>query len=454
MSTTQPGTRDTSDAKRIEVHHLTRVEGHGNIVVEMDAENAVNACRWEIPEAPRFFEAMLSGRPYTDIHHITSRICGICSIGHQLCSLQATEDAFDVTVSEQTVLLRKLALHAENLQSHILHIGYLVLPDLMGVGSVLPLATSHREELLNIIACRRVANEFSQCICGRTTHPQTLIPGGFTKPPTEEDLVELRDKLAESLDRLDDVVELFALVKGNYPQFDRPTEYVALSAGAEYPLYRGEVASSKDQRRPASQYMKVANEYLVRHSTAKWTKNVDASYMVGALARFNLNSNLLYPRAKRAAARLGMTAPVHNPFLITLAQLVECLHSVEESMDLIDRLLDRGVEGEAPVDVRPRAGKGTGAIEVPRGILFHSYEYDAQGRIVKADCVIPTNQNHANIQQDFDAIAPGLSGKEDNEIELTLSMLVRAYDPCISCSTHVIDLREPEQGRGVTILRP
>ncbi len=431
---------EPSGPKTLKVKHLTRVEGHGNIIVELDAENQVRDCKWHVVEAPRFFEAMVQGRPYEDIHHIVSRICGICSIGHQLCSIQATEDAFGLNVSEQTLDLRKLALHAENMQSHLLHIGYLVLPDLLGVDSVLPLAQTHKDELVNLISCRRVANEFSSLICGRTTHPQRLIPGGMELIPNQDELTGLQAKLYESLDRMEKIVDLFAALSDKWPDFNRPTEYVALVSPTEYALYSGEIGSSKDINRPAQLYQQITNEYCVPQSTAEWAKNTGDSYLVGALARFNLNHSLLSPGARKAADKLGLKAPAHNPFFNTVAQLVECVHSAEDSLEIISRLLGRGLKDEKPARIKVKAGKGVGAIEVPRGILIHSYEYNHEGRIVTADCVIPTNQNHANIQMDMNAMRPMLSGLEPEAIELRLSMLVRGYDPCISCSTHLIDV--------------
>lgn len=437
---------DTAGPRVLEVKHLTRVEGHGNIVVELDSKNHVQDCKWHVVEAPRFFEAMVQGRPYEDIHHIVSRICGICSIGHQLCSIQATEDAFGLNVSDQTLDLRKLALHAENLQSHLLHIGYLVLPDLLGVDSVLPLAETHRDELVNLINCRRISNEFSRIICGRTTHPQRLIPGGMEIFPTSQELVELKSKLEQSLDRMAGIVDLFVALSDKWPDFKRPTEYVALVSPTEYALYSGEIGSSKDIIRPAMLYQQVTNEYCVPQSTAKWTRNTGDSYMVGALARFNLNHRLLSPRAQKAAQKLGLKAPEYNPYLNTVAQLVECVHSAEDSLEIISRLLDQGIKEEKPARIRVKSGKGVGAVEVPRGILIHSYEYSDQGRIISADCVIPTNQNHGNIQMDMNAIKPMLSGLDPEAIELKLSMLVRGYDPCISCSTHLIDVTgEPKE---------
>jgi coenzyme F420-reducing hydrogenase alpha subunit len=199
--------------------------------------------------------------------------------------------------------------------------------------------------------------------------------------------------------------------------------------------------------------MDAAREYLVPHSTAKWARSATGSYMVGALARFNLNFARLHPLARQVAGTVGLEAPSTNPFHNNLAQLVEVAHSLEDSIRHIDRLLDTGLAREPYPTVEPRPGKGVGAVEVPRGLLFHAYEYDDEGRIVQADCVIPTNQNHANIQEDLDALTPDLSGRSEAEIELTLSMLVRAYDPCISCSTHLIDLNGQAAGRGVRFVQ-
>lgn len=455
-NTQRPGNARTCDApafdaeakggKTIHIHHLTRVEGHGNVVIEIDEEDRILACRWEVPEAPRFFEAMLQGRNWSDAHQIVSRICGICSIGHQLASIQATEDAMNIHVSAQTIALRKLALHAENLQSHLLHLAYLVLPDLMGVDSVIPLAETHRTELTGLIALRRLSNEFSRIICGRTTHPQRMIPGGFTRVPEEDDLRSLLCQFEGAMPGMKRAVELFRALAPKFPAFERPTEYIALVAPDEYALYLGEVGSTHDSRKPASFYKDMTREYCVPQSTAKWTRNARESFMVGALARFNINYGHLHPLAREAARQLGLSAPSANPFHNNLAQLVECINSVEDALILIEGLLTDGVRRERTPVIRPQAGRGVGAVEVPRGILFHCYEYDAKGRMVQADCVIPTNMNHANIQHDLEALVDTIRTEPKESIELKVSMLVRAYDPCISCSTHVIDLSPGERG--------
>lgn len=436
---------DEQGRKSIHIHHLTRVEGHGNVMIDIDENDKVLSCRWEVPEAPRFFEAMLQGRSWNDVHQIVSRICGICSIGHQLASIQATEDAMNIHVSAQTLALRKLALHAENLQSHLLHLAYLVLPDLMGVDSVIPLASTHRDDLTGLIALRRLANEFSRIICGRTTHPQRMIPGGFTRVPDEADLRSLLTQFEGAMPGIRRALQLFASLAHKFPAFERPTEYIALVAPDEYALYLGEVGSTDDTRKPASFYKDMTREYCVPQSSAKWTRNARESFMVGALARFNLNAAHLHPLAREAARTLGLRAPSYNPFHNNLAQLVECIHSVEDAMHLVDALLTKGVRRERTPVVTPQGGRGVGAVEVPRGLLFHCYEYDAKGRMVQADCVIPTNMNHANIQLDLEALVDGIRTESRESIELKVSMLVRAYDPCISCSTHVIDLAGASQ---------
>jgi len=423
----------------VNVHHLTRVEGHGNIA--LDVKNGeIKKCLWEVVEAPRFFEAMVRGRKWNELQEITSRICGICSISHSLVSLKTTETAFGITPSDQTVLLRRLLDHGENLQSHVLHVCYLVLPDLLAVGSVFPLIETHKQAVLIVTRVHRLANELCDLVGGRTTHPITVTVNGFTQLPDPKDLEAFRKRCENGLADLQTLADLVASLADKLPTFERETEYVALTSKEYYALYDGDIASSDAGKVPADKYREFVHEYVVQHSTAKHSKNVRDSYMVGALARFNINYELLTPGAKKVAQQLGLRAPCHNPFMISVAQLVECVHSVEQSIKLIDILLDRGLKTEsAAVDVK--AGRGVGVSEAPRGFLVHDYEYDKNGVCVAANCVIQTNQNHGNIQKDMEVLVPTILDKPEKEIELTLEMLVRAYDPCISCSTHLLRAR-------------
>jgi len=425
----------------VNVEHVTRVEGHGNIVLNVE-EGKVEKVQWQISEAPRFFEAMLRGRPYHELRAITSRICGICSIGHSLASLKATEDALDIDISEQSQIFRRLAINAENMQSHILHVGYLAVPDLFGFGSVFPLVGSKNQDtLLKIVELHRLSNEMSDLICGRTTHPIRLVVGGFSMFPTQKELTNIKEKLKKGLEKTEQVAEVIKKVAGNFPDFQRETEYIGLSSDEEYALYDGDIASTDTGKHiQYKDYKSIMQEYVVPHSTAKHAKHSRDSYMVGALARFNLNSSQLHPIAKEVANMFSLKPICYNPFMNNIAQLVEFVHNIEDSIKKIDELLSEGIYNEKPEEAEIKQGRGVGIVEVPRGILVHDYTLDKQGKCTKANCIIPTNQNHANIQKDMEKLVPKIINKPKEEIELNLEMLVRAYDPCISCSTHYLDV--------------
>jgi sulfhydrogenase subunit alpha len=428
---------------RIEVPYVTRVEGHGNIVIDMKAGKLLTS-HLEVVEPPRYFEAMLKGYPYTDIALITSRICGICSVGHQMTSLKATEKALGIDVSEQTVLLRKLLIYGATMQSHVLHIYFLAAPDLLGVPSVVPLAGTHPDVVKMALRMKKLANDICDKLGGRTIHPNRLVPGGFTKLPTLADLTWIRTMLEQQM--VPDAKASLALLKSllpKFPTFERETEYIGLSHETEYAFYDGDVASTDAGHFPVDDYLSVTNEYIVPYSTSKHCRHARSSYFVGALGRFNNNHARLNPLAKTVAAELGLAPVVKNPFLNTAVQLVETVHVVEESLKLLDGLLVKGIKAEKPVvPERLREGRAAEATEVPRGILFHDYTYDNRGQVVKANCIIPTTQNTQSIDDDMAELVPWMleKGMTKEQMTLTLEMLVRAYDPCISCSVHFLDV--------------
>ncbi len=422
---------------RIDVHHVPRVEGHGDIVV--DVENGeIKECRFEVVEAPRFFEAMVRGRPYHELSHITSRICGICAVGHATASLRATERALGVEPSEQTVLLRKLLFHGEIIDSHVLHTYYLVAPDFLGVGSVIPLVETHREVVERALKIKKLSGDLCAMIAGRHTHPIAMAVGGFTHTPVEQELRDMKARLEDARADMDETIALFATLP--WPDFERETEYISLKKDGEYAFIDGTVVTSDGFSYSIEEYRDVTNEECVPFSTAKWTHHNRESYMVGALARFNNNFDQLHPRAKEAAAKLGMEPICYNPFLNSGAQVVEMVHCVEDSIEIIDELLTRGIQPEKLPDVELKASEGVGACDVPRGILFHNYVYDENGICTEANCIIPTNQNMANLNADMKALLPQIMDKPQDEIRLMLEMLVRAYDPCISCSAHCLNV--------------
>ncbi|MGD9109843.1 MAG: Ni/Fe hydrogenase subunit alpha [Phycisphaerales bacterium] len=427
----------------INVKHVTRVEGHGNIAV--NAKNGkIEKIEWQVPEAPRFFEAMVRGQSYEDIQVIVSRICGICSITHSLASTKAVEKALGLEVSEQSDAIRILMHYSEQLQSHILHIGYLAVPDFFGATSVVPLVPVATDAVKTIVKIHKTANEWSDLIAGRTTHPVTIKPGGFTMIPTEKQFRELQERLKDTLKDLAAVADVILGVAENIPDFTRETEYISLKQDTPptYTFYHGGITSTDngDEVLPIEKWHSVTNEYVSPQSTAKWTKWHRDAYAVGALARFNNNYELLTDSAKSIAKKFSLEKGCCNPYMNTIAQLIECVHVVDTSIEMIDELLSKGLKQEK-VTSKPKAGKGSGCVEAPRGILFHEYEFDAKGKCVGGDICIPTNQNHANIQKDFEKLVPEIIDEGQDSVRQKLEMLVRAYDPCISCSTHMLNVQ-------------
>ena len=425
----------------INVHHVTRVEGHGNIVVNVK-DGSLEKCELEFVEPPRFFEAILRGRSWKEAALITSRICGICSPGHQLTSLKATEDAMGIEISRQTELLRKIMVGGSFLQSHVLHVYFLAAPDLLNVPSVIPLASSHPDVVKRALKLKKLANDICDVVGGRAVHPITLVPGGFTKIPAAAQLEALRVRLVEATPDIIATVELIASLADKLPEFSRETEYISLGGGnGEFPLYDGDICSSDSGLTPDKNYRKMTNERVVARSSSKHAAVNRPSFMVGALARCNNNSDKFNDTAKKAAEMLGYEAPNCNPYFNNVCQVIECGQVLEDTINWIDELLAMGLE-EEKIETKPRAGTGVGATEVPRGILYHEYTYDDDGIVVDANCVIPTGQNIANIEEDMKKLVPEMieAGKSEEEITFALEMLVRAYDPCISCSVHLLDV--------------
>lgn len=426
----------------IDVKHVTRVEGHGNISVNVK-DGEITQLELQIVESPRFFEALLRGRRWYEAPHITCRVCGICSVGHTSASVKAIEAATGIEITEQTRMLRKLIFCGEILQSHLLHLYFLAVPDFLGVGSVIPLASTHPDVVKRALRLKRLANDICGTVGGRHIHPIAVHVGGFTHLPKPDELIGLKRRLEASRADLRATVELFATLE--VPSFERKTEYLSLKelGNGEYAFYDGKIVSTlKTGPTEVRDYRTRAIETVVQHSTAKHSRSENSpSYMVGALARFNNHAEQLRPAARKVAGLLGLKPICYNPFHNNTAQLVECVECTEHAIELIDTMLTRGLK-EEPLVEPTRFGTGAGSADVPRGILFHEYELDEGGKIAGANLVIPTAQNYANIEADMRAMVPGLlkAGMTKEEITLRLEMLVRAYDPCISCSTHLLKI--------------
>lgn len=421
----------------INIHHVTRVEGHGNIVLNVN-KGRIEELRLEIVESPRFFEVMLKGRRFDEAPHITSRICGICAISHASASIKACEMALGITPSKGALLLRKILMNAEILQSHILHVYLLAAPDFFGLGSVIPMAKSKPDIVKRALRLKSVANKICECIVGRHIHPIGMSIGGFNKLPNARVLGEVRGLLEGAIADLDETVNFFMELE--MPELNRETTYVSLKNEEEYALYDGYIHTKDHTPVDALDYKDLITEEVIEYSTAKHAKTNDKSIMVGALARLNNNYDDLSDEAKEAAKKLGMRFPCTNPFMNNIAQVVESTHCVYDSLRLLDTISREGLDGDVP-EIKVRAGRGVGIVEAPRGTLYHDYEIDDKGIMHTVNCIIPTGQNLANIEMDIEAMVPLIINLPKKEIELRLEMLVRAYDPCISCSTHFLKVK-------------
>ncbi|MFH1613283.1 MAG: nickel-dependent hydrogenase large subunit [bacterium] len=431
----------------INVEYLTRVEGHGNIKINIK-NGKLEECHLNVIEAPRFFEVMVKGRSMFEVQHITSRICGICSTGHSLASIKATEDAIGFSPTEQTKKLRKVALHLETLDSHLLHVLFLVAPDCLGVESVFPLIKTHPDIVILALKMKKICSDLCDLLLGRHTHPITLCVRGFTKIPTKKELEKMKKLLLNLEKDLDTVIGIVKTLK--LPSFERKTEYIALTHSDEYAFLDGNIASSEEGVIHPKDYLNFVHEFYVEHSTSKHSKNKKNSYMVGSLARFNINHKKLSKKELDLADSLGLQSPCYNPFMNTIAQVVETAYCLRDTLSIIEDFLINGINANEAVSSWPtieeqktfkiKPGKGVGAVEVPRGILFHDYTIDTKGLIEKANCVIPTNQNLANIDMDLKKMIPEILNKSKEEITIQAEMLIRAYDPCISCSCHYLNV--------------
>jgi sulfhydrogenase subunit alpha len=435
MSTVTVGDRRT-----IRVEHLARVEGHGGITVGLNGEQ-IEDVHFDVFEGIRLIEGLIGGRRWEDVSQIVSRICSICSVAHSLTSIRTTEKAFGVRTSRQTELLRDLLWRGENIESHALHLFLLAAPDYLGYPSGPAMAADHPEAVAVGLRLKRLGNLIMEKIGGRSIHPVNAIPGGFGRVPSEADLAELRHALTAAAP---DVEAAIDVVRGlpPMPPLGADTVFVALRQNDEYRYDVGdEVVILRDGERwsvPVDELRDVAPERVVAHSHAKHTLLDGRPFMVGALARITINRDRLPERALELVEALEIPIPSTDPLDNNKAQAVELALDVDRALEIVDELVELGVEAERPVPVEPRAGSATIVTEAPRGILLHSYGYDDEGRITTADVITPTAFNAASIEAHFRAAVTRDGVEEEARLKHTLEMIARAYDPCISCSVHLV----------------
>lgn len=431
-----------SNVRTVTIPHLGRVEGHGGIFVKV-VGNTVQDVNMDIHEGSRYYEALLRGKHYLDVQGIITRVCAICSADHTVAALQALEQALGIPQSPRVFMLRGLMLLGAAIESHALHVFALALPDYLGCPSVIEMAKTHPEEVAFALRLKQLGNRMQALVGGRAVHPINTLVGGFGKLPRHAELQALRAELDAALGPLMKFVDLAAGI--DVPAWAaQPTIYVALRPHEDGYRFRGEsICTSDGNEYPVDSYRDVVQEFTVEHSHAKHAALASGdTYMVGSLARLRLWGDRLEGKARTALETLFPDGVVDNILLNNWAQLVEIVHCLERGIHVCDVLMDMPEAKSEMTDYEVRAGRGVSAIEVPRGTLFHEYVLDAQGRVEAANVITPTAQNLANTERDMRHAAEQRladpAPADDQALKLDLEMVARAYDPCISCSVHVI----------------
>jgi coenzyme F420-reducing hydrogenase alpha subunit len=421
--------------KTVKVDYLARVEGEGALYIKVKG-NEVLDVKFKIFEAPRFFEAFLRGRKYYEVPDITARICGICPFAYQMSSVHAFEDAFGVRVEGPLRELRRLFYCGEWIESHALHAFLLHAPDFLGYDDALRMAKDHPDVVKKALFVKKVGNDIMIRLGGREIHPVSVCVGGFYKVPTKRQVEAMREDLKRGLDLSIELLRWVADLK--FPDFEQDYEFVSLRHPDEYPFNEGRIVSNKGLDIPIREYEDNFVEEHVPYTNAlqSYIKG-RGSYMVGPLARINLNYDKLWDRTKDTLKSIGFKVPCRNPFKSIIARCAETVYSFEEAL----RIVDEYKEPEKPkVDYEVKAGRGCGCTEAPRGSLYHRYDVAADGTVLSAKIVPPTAQNQKRMEDDLRAMAPSVMKLPYEKAVWRFEQAVRNYDPCISCATHFLRL--------------
>ena len=421
--------------RTLRTDYLARVEGEGAMLVKIRDGKPVDV-KLRIYEPPRFFEAFLRGRRFTEAPDITARICGICPVAYQVSSVNAMEDACGVEVGPQIRALRRLLYCGEWIESHALHVFMLHAPDFLGYASAIELAKDDRALVERALHMKKTGNEIMRAIGGREVHPINVRVGGFYRAPTGHELAALVDDLERAREFALETVRFAAGL--DYPQLEQGYELVALSEPDAYAVEDGRLVSNRGLDIPVSEYEQHFVEEHVEWSNALHSRLIErGNYLVGPLARWALSGDRMTPLAREAARDAGLGRDERNPFRSILVRSVELVFAADEALRLI-----AAYEPPEPsfVEVVPRAGVGYGCSEAPRGLCWHRYELDENGLILDAKIVPPTSQNQKTIESDLHGVVERYADLPDDELSLRCEQAIRNYDPCISCATHFLKL--------------
>ena len=423
----------------IGVEGLSRVEGEGSLRVEIHDGTVIDVAL-EIFEPPRYFEALLVGRHFTEAPDITARICGICPVAYQMSACAAMEDACGVTVDEEIERLRRLLYCGEWIQSHALHVYLLHAPDFLGCADAVELAENDRGAVQRGLGLKRTGNLIMETVGGRAVHPVNVRVGGFYRAPGPDAVAALADPLRRARDAALATVDWVS--RFDIPDVPGDYRFVALRDGDRYPIESGRPSSSEGLDASPAEFGELVVEEHVARSTALHARLAGRDpYLTGPLARYALNSGTLPPLAAEAAEAAGLGPVCLNPFQSIVVRSVELVLACDEALALVEAYAPPDPPAD---DVQPRPGVnasvGTGVTEAPRGLLLHHYEIDQNGTILHARIMPPTSQNQLTIEADLRRVVQGGLDLSDDDLQWRCEQAVRNHDPCISCAAHFLDV--------------
>jgi sulfhydrogenase subunit alpha len=423
--------------RTIAVDYLARVEGEGSLHVKL-RDGRVDHVELRIFEPPRFFEAFLRGRMYTEAPDITARICGICPVAYQMSAVHAMEQVYGISVGGALRDLRRLLYCGEWIESHALHVYLLHLPDFLGYPDAVRMAKDDPETIKRGLALKKAGNAIMQLLGGREIHPINVRVGGFYRVPSVEELEGLRPMLNSALDIAEETVHFAAGLP--YPDAEEDYEFVALQHPDEYAMNEGEIVSSRGLRIPVSRYDDAFERAPVEYTHALQSlRKGGTPYLLGAMARYSLNGSLLSPRAKAVAKEVGLEPIVRNPFRSILVRSVEMVYACEEALRILSDYRPPETAWIEPTrDFH--GGVGVAATEAPRGLLYHRYQLAPDGRIETAEIIAPTAQNQKRIEEDVRHVVERSLALDDLHLTDMCERAIRNHDPCISCATHFLHL--------------
>jgi len=420
----------------LKMDDISKIEGSAGLEIKV-RDNEVEEVRLEITEYKRFFTQAMRGKPIVSIPQFLSRVCGTCSNAHLLASIESIENALGIVPSVQTMILRHLTTYGLIIRDHILHLGIFVLPDVLGIDSIFELDENDPEKrklLEDTLALKAAGNHLSILVAGRSVHAPYPAIGGFLQIPKNEDV----KRMIEELEKVRPIALKFIQIFMKCPfKLEKETNYVAL-VGDSFNFLEGKIATSKGKIIPETDFGKYLDHVVIPYSQASGYKFEGERYVVGALARLNLAKDKLNSQTKKDATGALSLFPSKNIFHNNLAQAIEVLHSIDQSLEI---LKTSKFSIEKPMPSVPKESVGFGVVEAPRGTLYHKVEIDADGKIKSGQIVVPTGQNQISIEKDIGQLVQENIKMEKEELEKEIEKLIRAYDPCMSCATHFLKVK-------------